>query len=557
MRSKNRRNNSPKGKNQFTPRQREVESEDMKKYPNEVKSEQRRNCDAYASKPNDWRWYAQNEQLVTDVASFQYATALGTVLRTGIPSIDSVTVPGVMSLEFVPSIGFASIETDPINVAMRRLYAFVRHANSGSKNYEAPDLMLYTMCVDSAHMFLSYMKRIYGVMLDYTPKNRYYPKALIRAMNVNFSSIESNLNDFRGYINQFAVKLSQLWIPNSFSMLARHSWMCEGMYTDSSSSKPQTYIYVPTAFYFFATELSEGNVGGARLVPIFRNGDNGTTSTFEDLINYGNSMLENMIVNEDFGVMGGDILKAFGEAGIIKPMGIAENYQILPEYNQEVLSQIENSTAVGTVSNADITQKTALGTGSLVSMPKATINFGSGYTNIATAAGVAIRQAITGNIMLNFHHDSPAAPEAMVATRLANILSNVVVEVAEGGNLVATGNVATAATEIVETYKIYYYKISNVAELVSIPFTSVMIEILGTMATSAFPITGRPMLSAFDWHPAVIEIIVTTEGGTVSAATVSSLPLKDYDVFATITEANLSKMAEVALLSELTIPQLS
>lgn len=188
---------------QFTKRQREVESEDMKKVPNNVRRDA---SNMHACKPNDWRWYAQNEQLMRDYASYSFNNPVGEIMLTGNPRIDSASVPGVMALRFYPCIGFANDETSPINVAMRRLYSFVRHANSGASNYDAPDLMMYCVAVDSAYMFLAHMKRVYGVMLNYTPFNRYYPKALVAAMQFNFDNIEKNLNDFRGYINQYAIK---------------------------------------------------------------------------------------------------------------------------------------------------------------------------------------------------------------------------------------------------------------------------------------------------------------------------------------------------------------
>ena len=110
------------------------------------------------SKDNDWRWYAQNEQLLKDTASFSYNYPLGSLVQrtaTGKEPVDTTAIPGIMAVHVSPAFGGSDSRTSPINVAMRNIYSFVRHANSGHTNYDAPDLAIYLMAMDSCYSFLS------------------------------------------------------------------------------------------------------------------------------------------------------------------------------------------------------------------------------------------------------------------------------------------------------------------------------------------------------------------------------------------------------------------
>lgn len=569
-----RNNTYPKGKNpkrsssegdKLSRRQREVESVDMRK-ADRIAPESRSGADFFQGRPNDWRWYAQNEQLVTDYASYPFGAPVGNLLQSGLASIDAGSIPGVMAFPFIPTIGVADNENAPINVAMRKLYSFVRHANSGASNYDAPDLMLYMLAVDSAMMFHSFLKRAYGVMMDYTAFNRYYPRALVTAMNLNFDDIERNLNDFRGYINQYAVKLSQLWVPNSMSYMARHTWMCEGLYTDSNTAKAQTYFYYPAMYLQFA--LDNDGVGSCEYVypP--------NKATLSSLITFGNSLLNAMIPNEDFGIMSGDILKAFGESGIVKVSGITEDYRILPVYDQEVLSQMENATLFRDQDmSSNITQAKAVGTGYLIATPKIGTSI-SGFTaaipsqyqkNLADAA----HAPLTANHLLNFHHGNVTPSEVMVATRLTNVCGPVtsVTTSSVGSNfgITAYSSLLSCGSEICLAAQMYNYVMvqGSLTLKVDLVYTNMNKLLTGSIDSAAASVGSfvgvLTKLATFDWHPQIIPIVFqdSAESGTDVSWSSPQGYLMDVDWFTPLNEMNLRNMHMTALLSEFSIPMIT
>lgn len=519
--------------------------------------------DAHTSTPNDWRWYAQNAQLIKDYASYPFGVPVGNRLNVGIPTIDAGSIPGLMALYFIPRIGVANSENDPINIAMRRMYSFVRHANSGSANYDAPDLMIYMLSVDGALMYHAYLKRLYAVMMDYTAFNRYYPRALVEANMVDFTDLEANLVQLRGYINQYAVKLSQLWVPNSMSYMARHVWMCEGMYTDSVSAKAQTYMYVPFKFFKFA--LDSQGVGSVTYASPWDFA--GQRVRVADLISFGNELLNPMISNEDFGIMSGDILKAFGASGIISVQGISEGYQVVPMYSREVLSQIENSTILGATPTPAITQQTAVGTGYLTQ--DNTFNYGVTATGIqastATNVADAAHAPLMAKHMLNFHDQAPTPEEVMVATRLTQIAGPATNVAYSNGRVTWDAKVETLGSEYVGLGAIftYVYNTSGTVELQSDFFQTNMIYSMNTSSTNnnVAKITSSitrflARLSTFDWHPQITVHVLCNNDGDMTWSDPQGR-FMDVDFYTLLDSNNLANMSLTAILSELTIPQIS
>ena len=529
------------------------------KYDSEIKPESSTNLSA----DNDPSWYAANPQLLKDYASFPFGYPLGGDYPTE-NTIYTRRVPGVMAFKFFPSVGVATNETSPINVAMRKLYSFVRYANSGSKNYDAPDLMLYVLAVDSAHMFLEHLKRAYGVMLNYTAFNRYYPRALITAMGFDYDDIEANLANFRGYINQFAVKLNQLWIPAGFSLMKRHQWLCQHIYVDSADSyKAQTYLFVPGGFYKFV--LKGDPVVGALQIAPFQG-----MKTLTEVISLGNELLNPLITNEDIGIMAGDILKAYGAANTMQTFGIDENYRVLPEYSEEVMSAIENLTLAMPTSTAafDVTQDTSIGGGFLISKPKLLQEFkkpngstlGTPPDNIIKNIADATFKPLAYSRMLNLHKANPEPEDVIVATRGMVLVDPATVKKSSvtGSNLLfaAEAEVACCGTELFVAAIMYYITDTgiNYTSVQSADWTVIDSSDIDA-ATKSFSslLSATAMAEQFDWHP-IFDFCTLVGREQEYSWAYPKAPFVDSDTFTFIDRDNLTNMHSVALLSEFTVP---
>lgn len=538
-----------KGTDRFTKRQRQVESDDMRDYD--------RLPDVRSGGPNDWQWYARSPEMVKAAASFPYANAIGNRAQFGDAYLDVQAVPGIFTIGYAPTIGEASSETDPVSVAMRQIYSDVRHKNSGSVNYDAPDLMMYLLAMDSVYMYIAYLRRIYGTVFGYQAQNRYVPQALLQAMGVDYDDIQQNLPNLLWYINLLSAKTAgSLCIPNGMSYMARHSWMTSGMYMDSNTMKAQIYMYVPTAYLQLVNPTTQPEaVTQLQYVDAPGFGIARTVAKFKDLVNFGNQLINVLIANEDINIMSGDILKAYGVGGVVTLPALSDNYAIVPEYNQEVLAQFENATVIGSNMSGTISQATNVGTGYIIADYQTNITYQHDFTGaILSGTATNMDRIIMGNRMLNFHNQAITPELVMVATRMMLGIKTSKTQITSGTwsttlDYYAVGSeVATYA----DMYR-YYYTSSGVS-LERVPFQTF------NMMSSAYPTATAgymrmaTVLSNFDWHPAMFmyNYSVSEAGAIVNVA--SSGMLMDTDVNTYITCDNLRNMAETALLSEFWAP---
>lgn len=420
---------------------------------------------AYKCAPNDWRWYAQNEQLLKDTASYPYTYPLGNQIDLGQYGAlaNQESIPGIMRINIAPAIGWSDQLNSPVNVAARNIYTNLRQANSGSVNYDAADYMIYLIAMDSCYSYLEWMKRVYGVVQTYSYTNRYYPKALVQAMGVDFQDIQKNLADFRAFINNYAVKVGAMCIPATMSYMAKHMWMYKHVFVDSIQDKAQTYIFNPVGFYVFSLDPTTKAGRLDLLNPfVFHNssvpiagglpGDQGLPDgmTLQRIRDYGNCLLDPILGNQDFNTMSGDTLKAFGGSMIFKTEGITETYTVMPVYDQMALDQIQNCTLLGNLvtmvpkEGAYFGEMQAIGeaepnsfatyyTWSITQNPEnGVINFTPRAARLRTGLALtyetettnAGRNAIACDKYITFDHSGVTPAETMEASRMCNIGRN-------------------------------------------------------------------------------------------------------------------------------------
>ena len=295
---------------------------------------------------NDPAWYAADAALLRDAASIPFSWATGTPIDLNndtlkaLPNKGRFTIPGICTIATAPSAGYADGPTSPINIAANSIYSFIRSANSGSKNYDAPDLMIYLLAMSQAYAYINWMQRVYGTATLYSMRNRYMPVALLEAQGVDFDDVQANLANFRYSINLFINKIASLAVPNTMPFFNQQAFMYSNIYVEGDSVKDQLYMYVPDGFWRFKL-----NTDGSGMLEYARTYTQAAKWKVSDFITYGQLMIDEIIADEDFNIMGGDILKAYGQ-NIIKLATLPEYYPIVPVYNHTVLEQMKNASPV-------------------------------------------------------------------------------------------------------------------------------------------------------------------------------------------------------------------
>lgn len=359
-------------------------------------------------KRNDFRWYTKNPTLLSVASNIPFSQTAG--LPFNIDNYTTQTIDGVMSIYLEPVFACGEGNTSLLNDIAKDQYAFVRHANSGHANYEANDLMITELAISQAYSFYSWMCRIYGILDYYTAANRYYPDALFKALNVDGSDLQKNQANFYSYIQIFAAKLQQFYMPR-LTMYEKLAYIYANIYTDGATKKSQ--LYIPTTRSWFLYDPRSSSTGGKLTSTMLF-----STSTEIDLDaiqTAGERILRPLIIDEDVGIISGDILKAYGASGCIGVTPIKPDYKVEARLESIFLTSLENAMIVAnnghTITNT--LEQVISGDDSYL---KGTMSWLVGKSN-TDAKDKGMLAYWNANRPLNMHIDTPVSEDVVENTR--------------------------------------------------------------------------------------------------------------------------------------------
>lgn len=304
-----------------------------------------KNFDAkYMGKGNPIEFYVSNPQLAKDVASLPFSIMTGMPIDIWHASASKRSnqkqpcAPGILELKVVIGPGTSSTASDALNTAIRSIYTWVRHQNSGHTNYESADLGMYIMSMAEIYARYCELVRAYGVAMRYETENRYLPDALLKAMGFDPVDLRHNLAQFRAGLNRIASKIGSLCVPKVFTINARYAMLFSNIFTDSETKRGQFYVFRNAGYREFEFGGSTGGYLKWKPFALNEEGSYALSSiTALDL------MLDTILSDEDMNIMSGDILKAYGRENLITINGVDENYTVNPIYDVSILKQIDNA----------------------------------------------------------------------------------------------------------------------------------------------------------------------------------------------------------------------
>lgn len=307
---------------------------------------------------NDFSWHYPNDLMKADAYTVTTEVSTGNPLNNPVKNTGTVggtgnnmnsvyqemDVPGVMTLEFAPSIGYTNDEHGPINEAMRSLLTYIRQDKSGTIPYSANDLGILIVALDSAYMFYEMCCRAYGVARNYNMMNRYTPDVLLNAMHIDAGDLKKNLANFRTWLNNYARQLGSYVVPTGIKYFARHSYMARNIFTDADSAKAQYYVFQPRYYYQFQEGTQSSPMGSLVYADLY----GASTApprylTVEEIESFGDALLSPIAQSDTYPIIMADILTKFSGSGVVQVAQIDENYIVQPVYDKEALVQIENS----------------------------------------------------------------------------------------------------------------------------------------------------------------------------------------------------------------------
>nr|UUA79505.1 putative capsid protein [Picobirnavirus sp.] len=202
---------------------------------------------------------------------------------------------------------------------------------------------MYAATMADIYSFVVFAQRLYNYCYMLSQRNYYIAEALIKSCGFDPTALCSSLANFRYWLNAFIAKVQSFAVPADIYFFKRRAFLYANFYTENSfgNLKDQLYHFIPSGFYKFELDTDNQSAGCLKFKPA-----SWSLANLGNLISYGNDLLSNITGDEDFGLMSGDILKAYGPNGIIMLGNVPEEGGILPVYDPWVLSQFKNASVI-------------------------------------------------------------------------------------------------------------------------------------------------------------------------------------------------------------------
>lgn len=292
---------------------------------------------------NDPAWWNRTGQIANDSASFAFQGANGAQLRGFEAGRPYFTAPGIMVLDYVPTLGTVRGATHPVNVAARLLYDKVNSKNSRTPSYDPSDLEVYIIALANAWSLHSWTRRVVGTYNTFDPENRYWPKAIRAAMGCAPDQSDQLIVAWRQVANWMATRLNIFNVPADIPYFQRAIFMNNAVYSDMPSSKASYFMFNPRALLRLVDKdaTDPTRVGGLVYEEFPSNTPGGITP--DVLWNYFEKLTAPLFNDSIIPTMSSDIEKAFGIGGCFRLPNIDDREMTVPVYNPEMLMQINNA----------------------------------------------------------------------------------------------------------------------------------------------------------------------------------------------------------------------
>lgn len=483
---------------------------------------------------NDLSWYARYPGILEPAARIPFAKTPG--MKISVMG-KNYNIPGVIALDFLPSIGYSNNhQSGPSQLALE-LYARVRANYSSSLEADGPDMVVYVMAIANAYMYISYLKRIYRTVNSYSPINYLTPHSLLQAYGLDSNAItnlRNKLDLFRSYINQLIAAMRVFRVPAEFDVMRRYVWLCDNVFMDAEDlSEAQLYCFVPRGFYTYATQNTPDGVEASGLEMLEMPMEAAMAPAFDSdpaefLFKYGMTLISNLKDWETSLTISGYFQRAFSNANWFAMDEIPEGDLQVPFYNEEVLGQIENFLGIPVSSGAKLHADRSGMNVSQNPKTNAILSANTVYATVGPDAAIPIPTTPCMNMRDKYDPGTIVINSRMMAmTTTAGPVS---------GATSKFQYVVDSGTEVPLWMRLILPQyVSD-----SVPLDGAIIGSYHapSTATAVYPI-GIFLVESFDWHPFMYYVT----GNTV-------VPIGDLHKFAPVPRDAIERLHQICLFSE-------
>lgn len=315
-------------------------------------------------KTNHPQWYTKGVQTnlpsglnfamkkkVTALDSIELGSGLpwNSIINNNHPQLPQIAVHEVMLT--IPTTG----DTTWLD-SMTILYKQIRAANSGARNYTSLLLQKYIFNLRSLYAIYYTFKKIVSLANNYDVLDSSKPNLFIEtAVGVYGSGttdtitpvILGELADLRTFGENLNSRLIHLF-PCKCSLLERTEWLFSNVFADSNDAKADFHQIAPLGGWI--PYIDDSDVISVVSIDRHTIKTNGALSTFRTAVN---TIIDALQGISDIEVLTGDLLKAFGTSLSFPQHDWSYRMPLQITFDEDVLSQIQNSNIVGPPVDAD------------------------------------------------------------------------------------------------------------------------------------------------------------------------------------------------------------
>lgn len=459
---------------------------------------------------NDWKFYAVNELLAKQVASIPFNVLTGAPLPVTVLNYmgsESKVIRGnrsavaVARIDYVPAVGVSGGSTSGISLAANQLYAEMRAANSGAKNYEAPDLLMFVIAVQDLYRNIMEAMRTLSMVGVYDFANKTLPKHIIElGMCYDYADLSANRAQYLARLNTLISASNAFGIPAYFTGLLRRLFIAGNVFMDSDAIRGQYYVFKSRGYYVWSPTTSSAGSSLKYVDFAYEFGSNGVPnppSTFDAMLDAIEDQITALMSDSDALTMEGDILKAWGPDKLYKMPMLDGDTRCVPICDEDILAQIENmivapgsfffsgeltATTTGFGSSLDVTQ---IGGNAIIWQPVLGM-VGTSDTNSVPVIGARA---------FNSHKIDPSYTDTLEWTRLSAVWGTSAVD--DGGK--AKLSVVACGTELPINMAIFLLQWDTTGKTTALGTTFQQLP-TDTNAAGVFLLA---VVAQLDWHPAV------------------------------------------------------
>ena len=265
----------------------------------------------------------------------------------------TIAIPQIMRVDFDPTIGKATMSTDPINKCFGLIMAEVLAKTSTSDlGFQTADLAMEQICLATVCSLIGQLQRALQSTDFWITHNITYPKALLSSMGYDWDDLVNNKPKYQLKLNSIIHQVNVMLIPKFMDVIDRYYSMTNSIFVDEDDAYGQIYYFWQRGIYYYDDTQFKATY---TKLPETKTSD----SLFYDHLLIAEKAINLWYGSSDYYRINGALLRAFKDAEILKLADYQLTDTINPTVSKTFMQQLMNMDILGDMEDLDITQDAA------------------------------------------------------------------------------------------------------------------------------------------------------------------------------------------------------